>query len=211
MSWSPAAASNCSWSGAAPAPVRVAGNMRIQGCRCVVRNPCSRLAAERAFVESKVGPARRGAMKRKKIHVVLGHRYVVRRSGPHPCPCIFGRAGRCSLPAPTADAGRARQPSCASRRSVRTAAASAGDLASKVLSLAFHLLALRCASRPGFLLRRAWSGYRCQGEPTPDHRGLPCSAHGCWLGRVGVHSLLQRGPQEVPRARDCLLPRRCQS
>eukprot|EP00045_Choanoeca_perplexa_P013320 m.150710 g.150710 ORF g.150710 m.150710 type:complete len:687 (-) comp16319_c0_seq2:228-2288(-) len=33
-------------------------------------------SAEREFVESKVAPARRGAMKRKKIHVVLGHRYT---------------------------------------------------------------------------------------------------------------------------------------
>lgn len=36
------------------------------------------LSADRAFVESKVGPERRGAMKRKKIHEVNGHKFVAR-------------------------------------------------------------------------------------------------------------------------------------
>jgi novel protein kinase C epsilon type len=35
-------------------------------------------AAEREFVESKVAPQRRGAMKKKKIHEVNGHKFLVR-------------------------------------------------------------------------------------------------------------------------------------
>jgi tRNA(Ile2) C34 agmatinyltransferase TiaS len=35
-------------------------------------------AADRAFVESKVAPTRRGAMKRKKIHEVNGHKFIAR-------------------------------------------------------------------------------------------------------------------------------------